>query len=452
MKKVILKAAILLWNLSFCQHEILAQNIYTIAGIDIGGVGGFSGDGGPAINAQLSFPKAVVADASGNIYIADYSNNRIRKINTAGTISTIAGTGVAGFSGDGSSAVNAQLSAPIGVAVDALGNVYIADYNNNRIRKVNTSGIISTFAGSGAVGTNGDGGAATAAELYYPSGVAVDPSGSVYITTKHCVRMVNLAGIISKFAGMDNGAYGGDGAAAINAYLHFPSGVACDGSGNVFIADRYNNVIRKVNGSGIISTYAGTGLNGFSGDGGNAPLAKLYMPTGVAVDALGNVYIADVGNSRVRKVNSSGVITTFAGSGVTGCSGDGGPATLAEINGPFGIGVDQSNNVIFTEESNHRIREVCIGPCVAGLKSLTEDKTKIIIFPNPAIASFKIQIDNEFSNGELILINSIGQKVYEQKIFRGTNEVRTRDLAKGLYNCFLLGEGQLLSNTKLIIN
>ncbi|NCX94789.1 MAG: hypothetical protein EBX41_00005, partial [Chitinophagia bacterium] len=339
-----------------------AQVISTIAG---NGSHGFSGDGGAATAAGLSNPFGVAVDASGNVYIADRDDHCIRKVNTSGIISTIAGDGYGSggsgrYSGDGGAATAASLNEPVCVAVDASGNVYIADTHNNRIRKVNTSGIISTIAGNGSsYGYSGDGGAATAASLYYPYGVAVDASGNVYISyNDNRIRKVNTSGIISTIAGNGSNGYSGDGGAATAASLRSPNGVAVDASGNVYFADYYNYRIRKVNTSGVISTIAGNGSNGYSGDGGAATAASLYNPQGVAVDASGNVYIADAHNHRIRKVNTSGVITTIAGNGSYGYSGDGGAATAASLADPIGVAVDVSGNLYIADITNVCIRKV----------------------------------------------------------------------------------------------
>ncbi len=299
-------------------------------------------------------------DASGNLYIAEQANNRIRKISASGIISTVAGNGSFGFSGDDGVATSASLYYPTHVAVDASGNLYIADQGNNRIRKVSPSGIISTVAGNGSAGFSGDGGLATAASLYRPQGVAVDALGNLYIAdiSNQRIRKVNTSGIISTVAGIGSFGFSGDGGSATAASLHNPSGVAVDASGNLYIADYSNYRIRKVNTSGIISTVAGNSSYGFSGDGGSATAARLNNPIGVAVDASGNLYIADENNNRIRKVSPSGIISTVAGNGISGFSGDGGAATAASLNYPRGVVVDGSGNLYIADKDNYRIRKV----------------------------------------------------------------------------------------------
>jgi NHL repeat len=336
--------------------------ITTIAGTD---VWGSSGDGGPATAAKLYAPAEVAVDRQGNVYIATYQDSRVRKVSAAGTISTFAGTGQPGFSGDGGPATSARLYAPKGVAVDGQGNVYIADSNNFRVRKVSPGGAITTFAGGGKPGFLGDGGPATLATLRNPFGVAVDGQGNVYIadTDNMRVRKVSSGGTITTIAGTGVQGSSGDGGPATSALLRFPYGLAVDGQGNVYIADSGNNRVRKVSRGGTITTFAGTGANNFSGDGGPATTAQLQIPRDVALDGQGNVYIAD-GNYRLRKVGPGGTISTFAGGG-RASPGDGGAATAAQLKGLWGVTVDGQGNVYFAEGG--RVRKVTVGAPAAAL-------------------------------------------------------------------------------------
>jgi len=314
--------------------------ISTVAG---NGVGMFGGDGGPATSASLKNPTGVAV--FGNLlYIADNQNNRIRVVNlTTGIITTFAGTGAAGSGGDNGPATSAQLNGPYGVAVDGTGNVYIADTNNNRIRAVST-GFIVPVAGNGTVGNGGDGGAATSAQLYHPMGVAVDNLGNIYIadTDNQKVRKVNAGGTISTVAGTGSVGYSCTaGGTATSVGLHNPTGVANynPSPGAFAIADTGNQCVRDVQSGSIVSTI-GNGIASFGGDGGPAASAELNYPTGVAVDqTTGNVYIADTVNNRIRLVNSASIITTVAGTGVPGFSGDGGPAQGAQLYNPTGVAV-----------------------------------------------------------------------------------------------------------------
>jgi sugar lactone lactonase YvrE len=406
---------------------ISTGKISTVAGNYNNG-GMYSGDGASALNAGLNFPERLTVDAAGNIYISDGQDFRIRKVTAStGIITTIAGTGTKGYSGDGGAATSAMLGAIIGIAIDASGNIYIADQSNNRVRKITAStGIISTIAGSTTAGYTGNGGAATAATLSGPSDVLVDGSGNVYIvdngnnvvrliTTStgiistvygdgtngftgvqtqlkaqlapqgvalnpngdvlisdgyyYDVRAVNSAGTAYIYAGTPNPdpafaskGYGGNGSNASfpAVLLNAPVGVATDASNNVYIADVNNNVIRVINyNTKVISNYAGTSTAGFSGDAGAATSATLKLPTGVATDKSGNVYIADAGNNRIRMVNASTkIISTIAGTGTAGFSGDGAAATAAQISNPTAVAADGSGNVYFIDKGNARVRRI----------------------------------------------------------------------------------------------
>jgi len=338
--------------------------IFTVAG---NGTQGYSGDGGPATSAQLNYPNGVAADTAGNLFIADTYNHCVRKVTTGGVITTVAGNGTEGFGGEGGPATSAQLNAPSGVAVDTAGNLFIADRNNNRIRKVTPGGVISTVAGNGTQGFSADGGPATSAQLNAPLGVAVDTARNLFIGDygNDRVRKVTSSGIISTVAGNEIRGFSGDGGPATSARLSYPYSVAVDTAGNLFIADTYNHCVRKVTPGGVISTVAGNGTYGFSGDGGPATAAQLRIPQGVAVDTAGNLFIADTGNNRVRKVTPGGVISTVAGNGTHGFSGDGGPATSAQLNYPSGVAVDTARNLFIADRNNNRIRKVAPGGVIS---------------------------------------------------------------------------------------
>ena len=331
--------------------------ISTIAGT---GERGLGGDGGPATDARLDLPEGVATDSAGNLYIADSVNHRIRKVDSAGTISTIAGTGERGLGGDGGPATDARLDLPRGLAADGAGNLYIADRQNHRIRKVDSTGTITTVAGGGGRGALGDGGPATEAWLIRPNGVAVDGTGNLYFTESGSarIRKVDAAGIISTIAGTGERGFGGDGGPATDAQLHFPYGVALDAAGNLYFADTNNNRIRKVDSAGVISTIAGTGERGFGGDGGPAVQAQFTGPRGLATDGAGNLYFADYGNHRIRKVDAAGTITKFAGGGEITFSGDGGPAGGAQLRSPFDVAADAAGNLFIADTDAYRIRKV----------------------------------------------------------------------------------------------
>ena len=336
------------------------QIIYTFAGDS---TIGYSGDGGQATAAALNSPHSVSLDIWGNIYIADFGNNNIRKIDiVTGVISTIAGNGVAGYSGDGGAATSAKLNGPTCVVVDSLGNIYIADDFNNRVRKVNfADGVITTIAGNGTSGDSGDGGAATDAELYSPIGIALDRSMNYYIVCAMStrVRKVNSAGTISTFAGTSTSGYSGDGGPATGAEFVMPSRVASDLFGNVYVSDWGCNCIRKIRSDGIISTFAGNDTAGYNGDWLPATSAKLDGVVGVVSDINGNVYVAEYLNNRVRRINSENkLIYTIAGCGISGYLGDGNTATSAELNGPYGVTIDLGGNIYIADADNARIRKI----------------------------------------------------------------------------------------------
>lgn len=391
--------------LYFSQITIKAQNIYTIAG---NGTAGYSGDGGAAVAAELNNPYGVAVDNAGNVYVADYANYRIRKVNTGGIIKTFAGNGSAGYTGNGGPATAAELGEPGGVATDGSGNVYFSEQGNYSYRQVTAAGIINGFVspGNNCTGTCscGDGGLSTIADVWGVQGVAADNSGNAYVSSfdTYTIRRVSIgSGVINHFAGSKGATAGscssscysgvsgstGDGGPATAATLIEPIGVAADAAGNVYIADAGSNRIRMVNTNGIISTIAGNGTAGYSGNGGPATAAELNTPYGVTVDALGNIYIADMGNNRIRKI-TGGIISTYAGNGTAGFSGDGGPAILAELHNPYGVATDASGDLFIADMSNNRIREVTTGsPLPVNLMYFNCDASSENIILNWATAS-----------------------------------------------------------------
>jgi uncharacterized repeat protein (TIGR03803 family) len=344
-------------------HTLPGPNgIATVAG---DGTQGYSGDGGPAISAELQSPY-VFLDSAGNMYITsdNLGDCRVRKVTAStGIISTVAGNGTCGFSGDGGPATSAEME-PIGVAVDAAGDIFIVDDGNARIRKVTAStGIISTVAGNGTQGYSGDGGPATSAELNRPFGAAVDGAGNLYIADEfnNRIRKVTAStGIISTVAGDGTEGFSGDGGSATSAELAFPVSVALDSVGDIYLVDGLNERVRKVTAStGDISTVAGNGTAGYSGDGGPATSAELNAPTSLALDSAGDIYIADYSNYRIRKVTAlTGIISTAAGDGTFGFSGDGGAATSAEIRTPCNVATDVIGNIYIGDCANERVRVV----------------------------------------------------------------------------------------------
>jgi sugar lactone lactonase YvrE len=349
-----------------------AYRITTLAGT---GKAGYDGDGGPAVAAKLNHPTSVDVDRAGNVFIADSANHRIRKVAPDGTIATFAGTGQSGFSGDGGPAAAAQLSGPYGVRVDGRGNVYIADSRNRRVRKVTPDGIITTVAGDGGREARGEGGPATAASLGSPVDMVADGAGNLYVA---CTDVVNVVwkvtpdGLVHAAAGTakrraaGESTYGGDGGPATAARLNVPGALALDRDGNLYIADLRNHAVRKVGADGVIRTVAGTGKPGFDGDGGPAAAARLREPAGVAFGADGSLFIADGVNYRVRRVGPDGVIRTVAGSGKRGQPGGDGPALAAALGVLDILALDAAGNVYVADYSGNRVHK--LAPVPAGEK------------------------------------------------------------------------------------
>lgn len=336
--------------------------ITTVAG---NGTQGYNGDNIPATSAELSWPRGAAFDGAGNLYIVDSFTNRVRKVTPGGIITTVAGTGTAGYNGDNIVATSAQLNYPSRVAVDGVGNLYIAEGYSSRIRKVSPDGIITTVAGNGTMGYNGDNIPAINAQLNYPHDVAVDGVGNLYIADNgnSRIRKVTPDGTITTVVGTGGLGYNGDNIPGINAELNQPFGVAVDGSGNLYIADSYNHRIRKVTPDGTITTIAGNGIcqspyaSCYSGDGGPATSAQLSAPYAVAVDGADNLYIVDTYNQRIRKVTPDGTITTVAGIGGNGYNGDNIAAPSAQLNFPLDVAVDNAGNLYIADNGNGRIRK-----------------------------------------------------------------------------------------------
>lgn len=348
---------LLLWT-----GGVRAQIITTIAGNH---TMGFSGAGGSAIKAEMGLMYGVAVDKAENVYAADQSDNVIWKITPGGVISLYAGTGLQGYSGDGGAASQALLYQPAWLGIDPKGDLYFTDQEGIYIRMVSAGGVISTVAGNPAQHfSGGDGGPFSAATFNNIRGLFFDKVGNLYISDNNSIREVNLAGIITTIAGAGPSGYSGDGGLAVAALLNEPYGVSVDNGGNIYIPDANNNVVRMINAAGIISTIAGVEQSaGFSGDGGPAIDAKLAFPWALTVDNNGNVYVADQGNWEIRKIDQTGTITDYGGDHLLGYSGDGGPATAARISYPTALACDNSGNLFLTDVYNYVVREIM--PCVA---------------------------------------------------------------------------------------
>jgi sugar lactone lactonase YvrE len=338
--------------------------ITTVAG---NGKIGYAGDGGPAVEAEFNAPTGLAVDGEGNLFITDTDNHRVRKVGVNGIVTTVAGSGPVGsgkggFSGDNGPATDARFSNPYGLAVDGEGNLFIGDVGNSRIRKIGVNGVVTTVAGNGKFAYSGDGGPAILASINGPASLAAGTMGDLFFADAFNtrVRKVSSDGTISTVAGGGKPLDGlGDGGPATQARLKLPTSIALDAMGNLFIADFGNNRVRKVDTKGIITTLAGTGEEGFSGDGGPATEARFNRANRLAVDPAGNLFISDTLNFRVRKVSPSGIVTTVVGTGEAGFSGDGGPAAQARLDAPYFLAIDRTGNLfigdILREDRNNNI-------------------------------------------------------------------------------------------------
>jgi hypothetical protein len=332
-------------------------DIFTLAGT---GVAGFGGDGGPAASATLQQPMAVAWLGDGSALVADFGNHRIRRISPSGQITTVAGTGAAGYSGDGGAAASAQLSWPIDVEPTADGGFLIADLGNKRVRRVSPAGVITTVAGTGQGGSQGDGGPATSARVGSPTGVAVTADGGFLVADANSDRVRRVApdGTITRVAGDGTAGGAGDGGPAVAAQLNVPVGVAALPDGGFLVAEYEGHRVRRVSADGVITRVAGTGNVGFSGDGGAATAAQLNKPVGVSTTPDGGFLIGDSLNGRVRKVLPDGTIATVAGSGWRGYAGDGGPAVLAQLRSPAAAVESASGAILIADNEDSRVRFV----------------------------------------------------------------------------------------------
>ncbi|MCW3123402.1 MAG: hypothetical protein JWQ38_2894 [Flavipsychrobacter sp.] len=405
---------------------VQGQTITTIAGT---GTAGYSGDHTSATTAQLNKPNTLAFDASGNAYVCDAINSRIRKISATGIISTIAGNGTALYSGDGGPATLASFYHPGGIAVDVFGNIFISSADQ-RIRKINPAGIITTIAGTGTFGYNGDNIPATDAQLSAPYVGTTDDAGNVYFGdyNNHRVRKISTTGIITTVAGNGTNTNGGDNGPATAAGVGTPCWVHRSVAGDIYIPDNSFNQLRKVSPSGVITTVAGTGSIGSTGDGGQATAATFMLLNNAVTDNAGNVYIADRGAYAVRKINSAGIITKVAGTGILGYSGDGAAATLAQL-GLNTVTVDKLGNVYIADMENHRIRKITYNN--TGINELNNAIQYINIYPNPATEQITIEAECEIEM--LSISNTIGQSMYAQPAGKNKTTIDISHFASGLY-------------------
>jgi len=413
-------------------HSVGAQVIVTAVG---DGSASFGGDGGPATAAGLYTPYGIALDNVGNLYICDAGNARIRKVSPGygGVITTIAGNGTAGYSGDGGLGIYAQLRGVIDVAIDVYGNIYIADQGNSCIRKVTPLDTITTIAGTGTAGYNGDGIPATAAQLNYAGGVTVDSMGNIYIADdeNHRIRMVDTQGIIHTIAGTGIAGFSPDGSLADTVKIGILWGIRIDNAGNIYYAD--SSRVRKINGTGIISTVAGNGIEGFSGDGGMATAAEIGGGGAIGIDDDDNLYISDGNNNRVREVNAEdGIINTIAGDGIEGYSGDGGDPLLAELNAPNGVAVDDSGDVYIGDMGNSVIRLITKHPL--SVSNIVSIEQSINVYPNPCHNYCTVQVTSAINEqADIVIDNITGADVYKFKMLTNQPFTMQMDWPTGVY-------------------
>jgi len=407
------------------------QIIVTISG---DGTMGYSGDNGPAVNAKLSAPDMMALDKDGNIYFGDLDNSRIRKITIAtGIITTFAGNGTRGYSGDGGPATNAELNDPDCFAFDSSGNLYFGDAWNHRVRRIDhATGIISTIAGTGVHGFSGDGGPATNAELFEIFGICFDRHYNLYLAdynNKRIRKIDRATGIITTFAGNGSTGYSGDGSPAINAQID-AADVFADSMNNIYIADEWNHAVRKVDAvTGIITTVAGNGTSGYSGDGGPASNAQLSVARGLFIDKQQNIYITEELGGNVRRIDAiTGTITTVAGHGVSGYAGDGGPATNAEL-ACTSVALNHDGVMYIVDGHNHCIRKV-FDPALVSCANLAKTAS-YTISPNPATKNITIASSTLINN--VIITDALGRKVFSGSFNEEKIEIDISIFQMGIY-------------------
>ncbi|MBE2289203.1 MAG: T9SS type A sorting domain-containing protein [Chitinophagaceae bacterium] len=402
----------------FWHVAVTAQVIVTVAG---SGMGGYSGDGGPATNATMEDPVSLAFDKEGNFYFSDDAISRIRKVTPAGIITTVAGNGSSGFCCDGFPATLAQIDAGGGIAVDKWNNIYYADGGDHRVRKITPDGIIRTIAGTGVAGYNGDGIPATDAQLKIPENIAVDDTGNVYIGDRGNIRIrkINTAGIITTIAGTGAVGLAPDGAKADTSEINGTSCLFVDSAGNVFFSD--NNRIRKITrGNGLLSTLVGNGTMGYSGDGGPATSASISTSK-FTIDSIGNLYLSEVAPERIRKVSTAGIITTVAGTGAGGLENDGAPVLLARLHTPYGIAFSPAGELHFADKSSARIRKIT--PNWDAASDMRVSESDLELFPNPARGNVMVVVKGVVAEVPVIITDAKGTVVSEQQV-RGNTRTR----------------------------
>ena len=412
----------------FALNSAQSQNVTTFAGSTQGPADG------TGTAAQFGMLQCIAADALGNLYVADVDTHKIRKISALGVVTTVAGS-ISGFAdGTGSAA---QFNSPYGIATDAAGNLYVGDRINHKIRKVSPTLAVTTLAGSTLGAADGTG---SAAQFYFPRGVATDAIGNVYVAdrTNHRIRKVTASGVVTTLAGSTTGFADGTGNAA---QFGGPRAVATDASGNVYVADTDNHRIRKITSAGVVTTLAGS-TQGFADGTGTAALFD--GPNGLTVDTDGNVYVTDRTNHKIRKITAAGVVTTIAGSTDGYVDGFG---SAAKFSNPSAITIDPSGNLYVADTANYKIRKITIA---LDTKQNTAIGFNVSVFPNPASAILQVQIENFESNVQLSITNILGKQIYSQTIDLALSTINTSSFAKGVY-MLTLQNGDKKTTKKVII-
>jgi len=432
--------AFLLWNI----NATLAQGPFNIISTVAGDSSiGYNGDGIPASRANLYSPIGLAISKSGNIYISDTYDYMIRMVDTNGLIHTLVGaySSGAGFGGDGGPDTNAKIGLSFGITIDTIGNIYFVDEGNARIRKIDTFGTITTIAGTGLATYNGDNIAATAANIG-PADLLVDDSGNVIFSdgNNNRIRKINTSGIITTIAGNGTYSYGGDGGTSLDAAIGSPYGIAFDQYGNLFVAQTDFNVVRKIDFNGNITTVAGCDSLGSSGDGGPATLARLAAPIGISVDNLQNIYICDRNNYKIRIITPDGVINTFGGTGSYEYNGDGIPCYEANMD-PVMIKLDKKGNLFFTDFNNSRVRKIN-NPLIAN--SLSVDEFSVSIFPNPNFGAFNVKVSCKTNKKiKLIIYNIFGENIEEMDTFTNMDIHFDKIYLSGMYVVMISNDSQI---------
>jgi len=413
MKKYI---PFLLLLINFFSSTAFGQVIYTVAG---GDTAGYSGDGGPAVNAKLSIPHGVILDKKGNLYVCEIGNACIRKLSPAynGTVSTLAGSGGCGYWGDSGLAIKADLCGAYDVAIDTKDNIYIADAGNNRIRKVDVNGIITTVAGNGTAGYNGDSIPAITAELNAPTGVAVDSQGNIYIADwqNYRIRKVDTAGIITTIAVTGYAGLSADSSLADTSMLRAPFCIRLDKSRNIYFGDSV--WVKKINTAGYLTTIAGNGTEIYNGDSGIATKIALSVAA-LDIDSSNNIYISDGWAERIRKINTSGIIITVAGGGTTWNLGDGGNPLKARLDVPQGVAVNNEGDVFIGDTGHNRVRLVTSHLSVS---EVNDNEDMLVMYPNPCQGQFSLRLSTKLKQAAEMNISGVDGKIVYHAQFQ-TNE------------------------------